>query len=116
MRKDSQGEMRTNRNCEGLKHAPGNTAEALADFEDNDVGREEWEEDYGVHEEQSANHGLLVAQPFSDVPVEDEAQDRAHGGAVLETGLPCGGNLILAVDEDAGVFLGECLIGVERAD
>ena len=39
---------------------------------------EEWDEDGANHDDHAANHGLLVANPFGDIAVDDQTEDATN--------------------------------------
>jgi hypothetical protein len=54
---------------------PGQSLNNATDKEHLESSGKKWYEDGPDHENHAANHGLLVPNPFGDVPINDEAQN-----------------------------------------
>ena len=63
---------------ECLEDAPGDTLDDTRGEEHGQTGGEEGDEDGADEEDHEDNHGFLVADPFGDEAVDDEADDGAN--------------------------------------
>lgn len=63
------------RDCESLEDAPGQSLDDTSDEEHLETGREKGDKDGSRHDDHADDHGLLVADPFGDVTVDDQTED-----------------------------------------
>jgi hypothetical protein len=80
-----------------LENAPWDTLEDLTDEDRLKILRKEWNKDECDHHGKSAHHGIAVSELVHNNSSSIQAQDLSTQGAVRETCLPSGRELVRGV-------------------
>lgn len=115
----SEGERRDLRSVclgDGVVETPGETAEELADEEHGERGGKEGDEDDRNHEDEGAEHGLLVTKIRLNISACYDSDESTYGRGIVARTLPSGRDLVGTVTDRLAKLHLEGGLGHEVAD